>query len=159
VDTTDWLIAATVAAPVLTTLVTPGFTGAILQLARARARRVKHIDASGADLYSSGVPMTEGQFREMFAAYQAALDELPSPGERTEWDMERQFAAARRVAVATGTHPHAFPNLGDPDQAWGWYAENNPYVTGQVSDEPLAPAGRRALVPYPPWWRPRARAR
>lgn len=73
------------------------------------------------------MPLSETQFREVFAAYQAELDELPPPAERTEWDMKRQFAAAQRLAVLTGTHPQAFPNVGDPDQAWEWYAETNPY--------------------------------
>src|SRR5438874_60148 len=81
-NTTDLLIAATVAGPVLATLVSPGLAGAVLKLARARARRVKHIEVSGIDLYHSGVPMTETQFREAFAAYQGALDELPPPAER-----------------------------------------------------------------------------
>lgn len=43
--------------------------------------------------------------------------------------MKRQFAAAQRLAVLTATHPHAFPNIGDADQAWEWYAANNPYAT------------------------------
>jgi len=74
------LIMATVAGPVLATLAAPGFIAAVLKLARARARRVKYVNVSGADLYSSGVPMTETQFREVFAAYQAALKELlPEP--------------------------------------------------------------------------------
>jgi hypothetical protein len=147
-DTTDLLIAATVAGPVLATLVSPGFTGAVLKVAQARARRVKHIDVSGADLYRSGVPMTETQFREVFAAYQAALDELPQPAQRGEWDMKRQYAAAQRLAVLTGTHPHAFPNVGDPDQAWQWYSENNAYATGQEPDDPLAPSKRHGWELY-----------
>jgi len=132
------LIMATVAGPVLATLAAPGFIAAVLKLARARARRVKYVNVSGADLYSSGVPMTETQFREVFAAYQAALKKLPPPTERGEWDMERQYAAARRLAVLTGTHPQAFPNLGDPDRAWQWYAENNPYAVGVAPCDPLA---------------------
>ena len=66
----------------------------------------------------------------MFAAFQAALDVLPPPGERTEWDMAQQFAAAQRVAVLTGTHPQACPSISDPDEAWHWYAQNNPYAGG-----------------------------
>ena len=46
--------------------------------------------------------------------------------------MKRQYAAAQRLAVLTGTHPHAFPNLGDPDQAWVWYRDNNPYATAAL---------------------------
>ena len=80
--------------------------------------------------------MTEGQFREMFAAYQAALEELPPPKDRTEWDMSRQFAAAQRVAVLTGTHPNAFPNFGDLDEARLWYAENNPLCHRRPSGRP-----------------------
>lgn len=137
-NTTDLLIAATVAGPVLATLVAPGFTTAVFKLARARAQRVKHIDVSGTDLYLSGVPLSETQFRDVFAAYQAALEELPPPAKRTEWEMEQQFAAARRLAVLSGTHPHAFPNIGDPDQAWQWYSENNPYAVGQAPRDPLA---------------------
>jgi hypothetical protein len=155
-DTTEWLIAATVAGPILATLAAPGFTGAVFQLVRAREQRVKHVEVSGTDLYELGVPMAEGQFREMFAAYRAALDELPPPKDRTEWDMSRQFAAAQRVAVLTGTHPNAFPNLGDPDKAWQWYAENNPYVTGGRAADSLSPAGRRRIMPAAPWSRSRS---
>lgn len=152
-DTTEWLITATVAAPVLTTLAAPGFIRAVDRLARARAQRVKHVPVSGSDLYGQGVPMTEAQFREMYAAFQAALDELPPPGERTEWDMAQQFAAAQRVAVLTGTHPHAFPSIGDPDEAWQWYAQNNPYATGGPPADSLSPGGRRRIMPAPPWQR------
>ncbi|MGH3219406.1 MAG: hypothetical protein ACRDPY_11970 [Streptosporangiaceae bacterium] len=157
-DTTEWLIAATVAGPVLATLAAPGFTGAVLRLVRVRAQRVKHVEVSGTDLYELGVPMTEAQFRGMFAAYQAALDELPPPADRTDWDMARQGAAAQRVAVLTGTHPNCFPNIGDPDEAWQWYAENNPYVTGVRTTDPLSPSGRRRIMPAPPWQRPRTPA-
>jgi hypothetical protein len=86
--------------------------------------------AAGAfDGYHNGVPLTETQLWEVFAAYQSELAELPPPAVRTEWDMKRQFAAAQRLAVLTGTHPHAFPNVGNADQAWEWYAANNPYAT------------------------------
>ena len=53
---------------------------------------------------------------------------LPPPTERNEWQMKQQFAAAQRLAVITGTHPRAFPNVGDPDQAWEWYRDNDPYA-------------------------------
>jgi hypothetical protein len=46
--------------------------------------------------------------------------------------MKRQYAAAQRLAVLTGRHPHAFPNIGDADQAWEWYAANNPYATADL---------------------------
>jgi hypothetical protein len=127
-NTTDWLIIATAAGPIVATLVAPGFTGAVLKLAGARARRIQHVPATGTDLYNNGVPLTETQFREVFAAYQSELDELPQPADRTEWDLKRQFAAAQRLAVLSGTHPHAFPNVGDADQAWDWYAGNNRYA-------------------------------
>jgi hypothetical protein len=93
-DITELLIAATVAGPVLAALAAPGLTAAVVTLARTRGRRVKHVDVSGADLFACGVPMTEAQFREMWASFQAALDELPPPRERSEWDMKRQFEAA-----------------------------------------------------------------
>ena len=131
-NTTDLLIIATAAGPVAATLVAPGFTSAVLMLASARARRVRHVPVGGTDLYRSGVPLTETQFREVFAAYQAELAELPPPADRSEWDMKRQFAAAQRLAVLTGAHPHAFPNIGDADQAWEWYAANNPYATASL---------------------------
>lgn len=114
----------------------------MLTLARARARRVKHVQVSGTDLFGNGVPLTETQFREVFAAYQAALAKLPPPADRTEWDMGRQFAAAQRLAVLTGTHPQAFPSTDDPDEAWEWYAANNAYAAAglpQVRGVPVSP--------------------
>lgn len=53
-NTTDWLIIATAAGPIVATLVAPGFIGAVLKLAKARAQRVQHVPASGADLYHNG---------------------------------------------------------------------------------------------------------
>ncbi|MDQ2814660.1 MAG: hypothetical protein M3Z75_23075 [Actinomycetota bacterium] len=131
-NTTEWLITATVAGPVIAAFLTAGFTGAIRGLAEARAQRIKHVPVSGADLYAHGVPLTEAQFREVFAAYQSELDELPPPADRTEWDLKRQYAAVQRLAVLTGTHPQTFPNVGDADQAWGWYAANNPYASAEL---------------------------
>ncbi len=125
---TDWLIAVTAAGPFIGALAGSGLTRAIRQLATARAQRVQHIPANGMDLYHNGVPLTEAQFRAVFAAYQAELAELPPPAERTEWEMKRQFAAAQRLAVLTGTHPQAFPAVGDADRAWEWYAANNRYA-------------------------------
>jgi hypothetical protein len=121
-----------VLAAVIGALLSPSVGKGLLGLARARARRIRHVRADGADLYASGVPMDEAQFRAVFGAYQAELDELPPPAERNEWQMKRQFAAAQRLAVLTGTHPQAFPNLGDPDQAWEWYRDNNPYSTADL---------------------------
>jgi hypothetical protein len=118
-----------VIAAIIGGLLSPSVGKGLITLAGARARRIKHVPASGAELYSSGVPMDEPQFRAAFAAYHAELNELPPPAERSEWEMKRQFAAAQRLAVIAGTHPQAFPNLGDPDQAWEWYRDNNPYAT------------------------------
>jgi len=132
-----------VLAAVIGGLLSPSVGKGLLLLARARAQRIKHIPVSGVELYSNGVPMDEGQFRDAFAAYQAELDELPPPAERNEWEMKRQFAAAQRLAVITGTHPQAFPNLSDPDQAWEWYRENNPYATAGLSQR----HGYRLLPP------------
>ena len=118
-----------VLAAVIGALLSPSVGKGLLALAGARARRIKHIRVDGAELYANGVPMDKAQFRDAYAAYQAELDELPPPAERNEWEMKRQFAAAQRLAVITGTHPQAFPNLGDQDQAWAWYRDNNPYAT------------------------------
>jgi hypothetical protein len=140
-NTTDWLIIATATGPIVATLVAPGFIGAVLKLAKARAQRVQQVPANGTDLYHNGIPLAEDQFREVFAAYQSELDELPPPADRTDWEMKRQFAAAQRLAVLTGTHPHAFPNVGDADQAWEWYAANNPYAAElpQIHGMPVRP--------------------
>jgi hypothetical protein len=115
-----------VLAAVIGGLLSPSVGKGLLALAGARARRIKHIPVDGAELYANGVPMDEAQFRAAFAAHLAELDELPPPAERNDWEMKRQFAAAQRLSVITGTHPQAFPNLGDPDQAWEWYQDNNP---------------------------------
>jgi hypothetical protein len=121
-----------VLAAVIGALLSPSVGKGLFTLAGARAHRIKHVTVDGAELYASGVPMDEAQFRAAFAAYQAELAELSPPAERNEWETKRQFAAAQRLAVITGTHPHAFPNLGDPDQAWEWYRDNNPYATAAL---------------------------
>jgi hypothetical protein len=96
--------------------------------------------------------MHEPQFLEMFAVYQAELAELPPPAERTEWDMKRQYAAAQRLAVLTGTHPQAFPNVGEPSQAWSWYADRSPYATGQAMDDQLRSGNLlRRMIPRGRW--------
>ena len=118
-----------VLAAVIGALLSPSVGKGLLILAGARARRIKHVPVDGAELYANGMPMDESQFRAAFAAYQAELDALPPPAERNEWQMKQQFAASQRLAVITGTHPHAFPNLADLDQAWEWYRDNSPYVT------------------------------
>jgi hypothetical protein len=151
-NTTDWLIMATMFGPVIGTLVAPGVRGALLALARARASEIVWVPARGADLYRYGVPMHEPQFLEMFAVYQAELAELPPPAERTEWDMKRQYAAAQRLAVLTGTHPQAFPNVGEPSQAWSWYADRSPYATGQAMDDQLRSGNLlRRMIPRGRW--------
>jgi hypothetical protein len=124
-----------VLAAIIGALLSPSIGKGLLTLAGARTRRIKHVPVDGAELYANGVPMDEAQFRAAFAAYQAELDELPPPAERNDWEMKRQFGAAQRLAVITGSHPQAFPNLRDPDQAWGWYRDNNPYA--------IAPLPRR----------------
>lgn len=121
-----------VLAAVIGALLSPSVGKGLVTLAAARARRIKHVPVDGADLYANGVPMDEAQFRSAFSAYQADLNTLPPPPERNEWQMKQQFAAAQRLAVITGTHPHAFPNVGDPDQAWEWYRDNNPYAAAAL---------------------------
>jgi hypothetical protein len=121
-----------VLAAIIGALLSPSVGKGLLTLAGVRARQVKHVPVGGCELYASGVPMDEAQFRAAFAAYQAELDELPAPADRNEWEMKRQYAAAQRLAVITGTHPQAFPYLGDPDQAWEWYRDNNPYATAAL---------------------------
>lgn len=112
---------------VVVAVLSPTLGRAIMMLARARGLHVKHVPVSGTDLYNNGVPLTEQQFREAFGAMQAELDELPA--QRTEWDMKRQFAAVNRLSMLAGTFPHAFPMLGNADDAWNWYEANNPYAT------------------------------
>jgi hypothetical protein len=119
-------------AAVIGALLSPSVGKGLLTLAGARARRIKHVPVDGAELYGNGVPMDEAQFRAAFAAYQAELNELPPPAERDAWQTAQQNAACQRLAVITGTHPHAFPNLGDPDQARNWYRDNNPYATERL---------------------------
>jgi hypothetical protein len=127
-DSTGWLILATFAGPIVGALTATGLIAALLRLARSRAQRVKHVPASGTDLWANGVPLTEEQFRELYAALQADLDKLPLPRERSKDDMERQYTAIRRFSVLTGTFPQAFPSLGNVDQAWEWYSSYNRYA-------------------------------
>lgn len=130
-DANTWLIAfaGPVAGAVAGALLSPGLARAVLALARARAQRVKYVPASGADLYSNGVPLTEAQFRGAFAAMQADLDRLPAPAERNEWEFEQQYAAVNRFSMLAGTYPHAFPFRSNADEAWDWYQANGPYNT------------------------------
>jgi hypothetical protein len=136
VDTTDWLIVATAAGPVVGSLLSPLTGSAVLQLARARARRVKYVPATGADLMNNGVPLTEEQFREAWAAMQAELDQLPPPAGRDEWQLKSGYDVINRFSVLTGTFPQAFPMLGDVDSGWDWYAENNRFETGAARGNP-----------------------
>ena len=121
-----------VLAAVIGALLSPSVGKGLVALATARAGRIKHVPVDGAELYANGVPMDEAQFRAAFGGYQAELDMLPPPAERDEWQNARQAAASQCLAVITGTHPHSFPSLGDPDQAWGWYRNNNPYATAAL---------------------------
>jgi hypothetical protein len=127
-DSMGWLILATFLGPIAGAFAATGLIAALLNLARARAQRVKHVPASGTDLWANGVPVTEEQFRELYAALQADLDALPPPGERSKDDMEGQYTAVRRFSVLTGTFPQAFPALGNVDDAWQWYASYNRYA-------------------------------
>jgi hypothetical protein len=121
-----------VLAAVIGALLSPSVGKGFVALARARARRIRYVPVDGAELYANGVPMDETQFRSVFGAYQAELNALPPPAERDESQMKQQAAASQRLAVLTGTHPHAFPNVGDPEQAWEWYRGNNPYATAAL---------------------------
>jgi hypothetical protein len=149
-DTTGWLITATFVGPVLGAVAATSLIGAVLRLARARAERIEHVPASGTDLYHNGVPLTEAQFREVWAAREAELDELAPPAERSEWEMKRQFAVEQRIAVLTGTHPHAFPIRGDVDRAWEWYSANNRYVTRVGPSNPWTLQGLQGPAPTAP---------
>jgi len=136
-----------VLAAVIGALLSPSVGKGLFTLAGARARHIKHVPVDGAELYANGVPMDEPQFRAVLAAYQAELDTLPPPAERDEWQMKRQYAAAQRLAVITGSHPQAFPNFGDPDQAWEWYRDSNRYATALLPTRrgfPLMPPGHIA---------------
>lgn len=135
-DTTGWLITATFAGPILGALAATSLIGAALRLARARAQRVKHVPVSGEELYVNGVPLSESQFRELWAALYAELDELPPQPDRTEWELKRGYNAINKFSVLTGTYPQAFPLLGDLDRAWDWYATNNRYATSSEPGNP-----------------------
>ena len=127
-----WLIAATVAGPILGALAATGLISGVLRLARARARRIEHVDATAADLYRYGVPLTEQQFRDAYAAMRAELDQLPPPAERSVPDWERQYTAVNRFSMLTGTYPLAFPVLDEADSAWAYYVGYSNYMTRDV---------------------------
>src|SRR5258708_36467046 len=152
-DTTSWLIVDTVAGPVPGALVTPGFTRAVLRLARSRAQRVQHVEASGTDLYNDGVPLAETQFREAWAAMEAELDQLPPAAERNDWQLKRQYAAINRMSVLAGTYPQAFPIRSNADDAWQWYAENNRHATCALPPNPVDPPGAHGHAPTHAWQR------
>jgi hypothetical protein len=90
-------------------LFSSGIRQAILVLARARAWQVKYVPVEGAELYTSGVPMDEAQFRAAFVTYRAELAALPPPAERDAWQQAQANAACQRLAVITGIHPSASP--------------------------------------------------
>jgi hypothetical protein len=129
-----WLIAIVpvIVGAVLGAVLSPGVARAVLALARARAQRIKYVPVSGTYLYANGVPLTEEQFREAFAAMNADLDRLSPPAERNEWEMKQQYAAVNRFSVLTGRFPHAYPIRDNADEAWAWYRENNPYATSEL---------------------------
>jgi len=140
-----WLIAIVpvIVGAVLGAVLSPGLGRAALALARARARRVKYVPVSGAHLYAYGVPLTEEQFREAFAAMNADLGRLPPPEERSDWEMKQQYAAVNRFSVLTGRFPHAYPIRDNADDAWAWYQENNPYA----APDQLRGTGRKSQPP------------
>ncbi len=129
-----WLIAIVpvILAAVLGAVLSPSMARAVLALARARAQRVKYVPVSGTHLYANGVPLTEEQFREAFAAMNADLDRLSPPAERSEWEMKQQYAAVNRFSVLASTFPHAYPIRSNADDAWAWYQENNPYAASDL---------------------------
>lgn len=147
------VVVSSVVAGVIGYVVSPSFTKGLLALARARAQRVQHVPVSGTDLYNNGVPLTEEQFREVFAAMQAELDELSPPAERGEWELKRQYAAVNRLSLLAGMYPHAFPMLGNADDAWDWYKDNNPYATADLGERSDGFAIEAPGVIRPPWRR------
>ena len=60
---------------------------------------------NGGDLYAKGAPLTESQFRELYATFQADLDRLPPPPGRSESDMELQYAAEDGFRFLRGHFP------------------------------------------------------
>src|ERR1035438_1164382 len=125
-----WLL--TVASLVIGNLIAPSIGSGLRALASARAQRVKHVLSDGAELYANGVPMDEPQFRAVFAAYEAEMNELGEVADRNEWQLKQGYAAEHRLAVLTGVHPQTFPIRGNVDDAWAWYRDNNPYATAQL---------------------------
>jgi hypothetical protein len=126
------IVAGGVPGVVVGALLSSGICSAILALAGARARRVKYVPVDGAELYINGVPLDEAQFRAVFIAHRAELDDLSPPAERDVWQRARANAASQRLAIITGAHPNAFPSLGDPEDAWTWYRDNNPYASARL---------------------------
>jgi len=59
------------------------------------------VPVSGTYLYANGVPLTEEQFREAFAAMNADLDRLSPPAERSEWEM----SSSTRLSIASPCLP------------------------------------------------------
>jgi hypothetical protein len=127
---TTWLL--TVASLVIGNLIAPSVSSGLRVLAWARARHVKHVPADGAELYANGVPMDEAQFRSVFAAYEAEMNELGPVADRNEWQLKQGYDAEHRLSVLTGIHPQPFPIRSNPDDAWAWYRDNNPYATAEL---------------------------
>jgi len=150
-----WLILATFLGPVLGAGVAAGVIGGLLKVANGRAQHVRYVAANGADLYNLGVPLTQAQFREAFAALRTDLATLPAaPGTRNEWDLQRQGEMETRFSVLTGAWPQAFPSTDDIDEAWRWYSAYGPYALRPDVQTPrpdAVPAQRRL-----PWLRSRA---
>ncbi len=158
-DSTDWLITATITGPILAALLSPGIARGLRSVATARAQRVRHVPASGTDLYSRGVPLSEAQFREAYAAMQSELDELPPPAERTDWEFKRQYDAVNRLSMLAGTFPQAFPMLGSANQAWEWYATYGPYAKPVFPDTASHAVATRTGRRLGRWPRPRSARR
>jgi hypothetical protein len=121
-----------VLAAVIGPLLSPSVGEGLIALAGARAPRIKHVPVDDAELYANGVPMDEAQFRSAFGAYQAELDALPRP------PTAASGRGHSRPPRLSGRPSSPVPTLmapstsGDPDQAWEWYRNNNPYVTAAL---------------------------
>jgi len=94
-DINIWL--PPVLAAVIGALLSPSVGKGLLALAEARARRIKHVLVEGAELYASGVPMDEAQFRAAFVAYRAELDALLPPA------LAPSPTSATRIEPGSGT--------------------------------------------------------
>lgn len=66
-------------------------------------RCTEPVPVSGGELYANGVPLSESQFRELWAVLHVELDELPPQPDRTEWELKRGYAAINKFSVVTRT--------------------------------------------------------